>query len=125
MIKVVQPSKIEAELPVLGKWLFEGIKAIGINLDLEGFLISWTAGTTKMVVDVDADNKIVGAALLAIGKKWTDSSDSAMILELRGDRAKLIEYCINLATAFNMSYLAYEALENEPGVLARVHKVDL
>jgi sugar (pentulose or hexulose) kinase len=125
MIKVIQPPQNEADMPVTGKWLFEGVKALGIALDLEGFLLSWTGGGTKMIVEVDAENKIVGAALLTIGKKWTDSRESAMVLAMEGNRAKLIEYCTNLATAFNMGYLAYEAQEHEPGVLSRVHRIDL
>jgi hypothetical protein len=125
MIKIVQPPQAEAELPVVGKWLYEGIKALGISLDLEGFLIAWTGGSTKMVVETDADNKITSAALLTIGKKWTDSRESAMILAMQGNREKLIEYCTNIATAFNMGYLAYEALEHEPGVLSRVHRIDM
>jgi hypothetical protein len=125
MIKIVQPPQAEAEIPVVGKWLYEGIKALGISLDLEGFLIAWTGGSTKMVVETDADNKIISAALLTIGKKWTDSRESAMILAMQGNREKLIEYCTNIATAFNMGYLAYEALEHEPGVLSRVHRIDM
>jgi hypothetical protein len=125
MLKVVQPPQKEEDLPAVGKWLYEGIKALGIELDLEGFLLVWTGGTTKMVVDTDADNKIISAALLALGKKWTDSRQSATILALAGDRAKLIDYCVNLATAFNVEYLAYEALEDEPGVLSRVHRIDI
>lgn len=125
MIKIVQPPQAEAEIPVVGKWLYEGIKDLGIGLDLEGFLIAWTGGSTKMVVETDTENKIIGAALLTIGKKWTDSRESAMILDIKGDRDKLIAYCTNIATAFNMGYLAYEALEHEPGVLSRVHRIDL
>jgi hypothetical protein len=125
MIKIVQPPQAEAEMPIVGKWLYEGIKALGISLDLEGFLIAWTGGSTKMVIETDADNKIVSAALLTIGKKWTDSRESAMILAMQGNREKLIEYCTNIATAFNMGYLAYEALEHEPGVLSRVHRIDM
>lgn len=125
MIKVVQPPQNEAEMPVTGKWLYEGIKALGVTLDLEGFLLAWTSGQTKMIVEVDAENKIIGTALLTIGKKWTDSRESAMILDMRGNREKLIEYCTNIATAFNMGYLAYEAQEHEPGVLSRVHRIDL
>jgi hypothetical protein len=122
-MKIVQPPVDQDKLPEVGKWLYEGMKAVGIDLDLEGFLMAWTSGSTKMVVDTDADNKIVGAALLTIGKKWTDSRESATILDLKGDRAKLVEYCCNIATAFNMAYLVYEAKEDEPGELSRVHKI--
>jgi hypothetical protein len=125
MIKVIQPPVDEAKIPEIGRWLYEGLKALGIELDLEGFVIAWTGGSTKMIVETNAENKIVSAALLTIGKKWIDSRESAMILSLKGDRAKLIEYCTNLATAFNMGYLAYEAEEHEPGVLSRVHRIDL
>jgi hypothetical protein len=125
MLKVVQPPQKEEDLPTVGKWLYEGIRALGIELDIEGFLLVWTGGTTKMIVETDVDNKIVSAALLTIGKKWTDSRQSASILAMQGDRKKLIEYCTNLATAFNVEYLAYEALEDEPGVLSRVHRIDM
>jgi hypothetical protein len=125
MIKVIQPPQDETKIPELGRWLYEGLKALDINLDIEGFVIAWTGGSTKMVVETDAENKIISAALLTIGKKWTDSRESAMILDIRGDRAKMIEYCTNLATAFNMGYMAYEAQEHEPGVLSRVHRIDL
>jgi hypothetical protein len=125
MIKVIQPPQEEAKIPEVGRWLYEGIKALGIELDIEGFVLAWTGGATKMIVEVDADNKIVSAALMTIGKKWIDSRESAMILSLKGNREKLIDYCTNLATAFNMGYLAYEAEEHEPGVLSRVHRIDL
>ena len=125
MIKVVQPPHKEDEIPVVGKWLYEGLRAIGIELDIQGFLVAWTAGSTKMIVETDAGNKIISGALMTVGKKWTDSRESATILVLMGNRAKMLEYCTNLAVAFNMGYLAYEAEEGEPGVLSRVHRIDL
>ena len=125
MIKVVQIPKEEAKQAEVGKWLYEGYRTLGMLLDLEGFLLAWANDSTKMVVDVDADNKITSGALLVIGKKWSDDDPSATILEQRGDRSVIIPYCINIATAFGVRHMYFEALEGEPGVLERVHKVVL
>jgi hypothetical protein len=125
MIKVVQPPQKEDDIPVVGKWLYEGLLALDITLDIQGFLMAWTSGGTKMIVETDTDNKIISAALMTVGRKWTDSRESATVLIIRGDRSKMIDYCTNLATAFNMGYLAYEAEEGEPGELSRVHRIDL
>lgn len=124
-MKVVQPPKEDPALVTTGKWLYEGLNALGMTLDLQGFLIAWTGGNTKMVVETDADNKIISGALVVIGTKWMAEGSSATILDMRGDRAKLLEYITNLSTAFNLSHVDYEALEGEPGELSRVHRITL
>jgi len=124
-MRVIQPPKDEAQLGDTIKWLMDGLKALGMELDPEGLLLSWTSGYCKVIIDaVKVGDPIQSAGLLVIGKKWTTSGTTASLLELRGDRKAVIEYSVNLASAFGAERVLYEAdSADEPGVLHRMHEI--
>ena len=124
-MRVVQPPKDDTQLGETSKWLMAGLKALGMEIDPEGFLVSWTSGHCKIIVDAaQVGDDIRSAGLLVIGKKWTQGGTTASLLELRGDRKAVIEYSLNLASAFGAERFHYEAeSKNEPGELRRMHEV--
>lgn len=124
-MRVIQPPKDETQLGETLKWLLGGLKALGMELDPEGTILSWTSGYCKVIIDaVKVGDPIKSAGLLVIGKKWTASGTTASLLELRGDRKAVIEYAVNLASAFGAERVHYEAeSEDEPGVLRRMHEI--
>jgi hypothetical protein len=110
------PKKTDDEIRKEVAWLHEGFEKLGIKVEREGFVQAWVTGDCKMIIEAgEVGTPITSAAILAHGKKWTDSTMSATILELAGDRKKIVEYCCNLATAFQCTQLFYEALPDEPG----------
>lgn len=126
-MKVVQPPVSEEALQKTAKWLFEGLNAIGFNLELEGFLLAWTGTSTKFIVDTDSNNVITSAAIIAFGKKWTDSENSATVIGMFGpNRLGLLSYIGEVCNILRVGLLFYVAeSEDEPGELVRMHKLEL
>ena len=125
-MKVVNPPKDETQLAETGKWLYAGLAALGIKMNPEGFVLAWTGGASKVIVETDSDNKITSAALLAVGQKWTNSEQSATLLEMAGDRKRILDYCLDLANAFGATHLYYDSEnDSEPGELTGVRCVTL
>lgn len=124
-MRVIQPPKDEAQLGETIKWLMDGLKALGMELDPEGLLVSWTSGYCKVIIDaVKVGDPITAAGILVIGKKWTAPGTTASLLDLRGDRGAVIEYAVNLASAFGAERVFFEAVSaDEPGILHRMHEI--
>ena len=70
---VVQPPKDETEFAELGKQLVEAGRALGMQLEAEGFLFSWIGGT-RVLVEKTETGEIVSMALVTIGKRWTQTT---------------------------------------------------
>lgn len=111
---VLQPPKDEAAFAALGKEIYEAGKAFGLNLDPEGFLFSWANGT-RVLVERDAEGKIVGLVLMALGKRWIQSDFTATVLYYNGSEG-LLEFTLQIAHA-----LGATSLYRETGMLTRNH----
>jgi hypothetical protein len=101
---VVQPPKDEAAFVPLGKELLEASRAFGLTLDAEQFLYQWASGT-RVLVERNAERRIVSMAIVAMGKRWTHSDTTATVLHLEGNKEELLEFVKQIATGFGATEL--------------------
>lgn len=107
-IKVIAPPSTDEGLHFEGKRIVDAAKNLGVALDPEGFLYSWVGGTRVIVVENEA-KEITSMALMAVGKRWTDTDAVATILRVDGPETEmLINFCATLATGLGANYLVYE-----------------
>lgn len=104
---VVQPPKDEAAFAKVGQELVLAAKNLGLNLDTEGFLFSWTSGT-RVVVQRDSADAIVSFALVTIGKRWVHSDFTASVLEIRGNREPTLNFIKTISNALGATSLFIE-----------------
>lgn len=104
---VIQPPKDEQEYADTGKEIYEASKVLGMDLDPEGFLFSWTAGT-RVAVERDGSGKIISMALVTVGRRWIRQDTTATVLEIRGNREAMFEYVKQIASALGASSLFIE-----------------
>ena len=101
---VVQPPKDETEFAELGKQLVEAGRALGMQLEAEGFLFSWIGGTRVLVEKTEA-GEIVSMALVTIGKRWTHNDTTATVLRMEGNREPMLEFVKQIASALGATEL--------------------
>lgn len=101
---VVQPPKDEAAFAAAGKEIIEASRRLGMRLDTEGFLFSWTAGT-RVVVERDSSGQIVSMALVTMGKRWTHDDTTATVLHLEGNREPMLEFVKQISAALGATEL--------------------
>lgn len=109
-MEVINPPKDENKFAETGKWLVDSAHELGMDIDTEGFLYSWVAGT-RVLVEKDGD-KVVGMALMAVGFRWVDSSYKATLLRIAGNEERLMEFARTIAKATGATGLLYE--EDDP-----------
>lgn len=94
----------------------EVIKAaidLGLDVEPEGFIYSWIAGS-RLVVKRDAERNITGIAMFSMGKRWTHSDMKAHVLILLGEKQELLDYIVNMAKAIGVTGVFYQdSLINE------------
>lgn len=96
-------------LAEIAKPIVSSAEALGIKLDVPGFLYAWINGT-RVLVEKDAEGKIIGMAFVAVGRKWVSHDDSATVLEIKGEnRDGMIEFAKAIAGAVGARYLYMEA----------------
>lgn len=101
---VVQPPKDETEFAELGKQLVEAGRALGMQLEAEGFLFSWIGGT-RVLVEKTETGEIVSMALVTIGKRWTHNDTTATVLLMEGNREPMLEFVKQIASALGATEL--------------------
>lgn len=103
--RVIQPPSDQTQFTAEGKRLYEAAKALGIELDAEGFLYSWVEGVRVVVEEVDGEIK--GFIMLAAGKRWThsDSTATILVMETIGDEEGLLEFVKQIASALGATEL--------------------
>lgn len=107
---VVPPPKDTDKFAEVGKQIVEAALSLGINLDTEGFLYTWLAGT-RVLIQRDGD-KIVSMALMVSGRRWVSSDDKATVLAYAGDKEGILGFSKTIAEAMGASALIYE--ETDP-----------
>lgn len=80
--QVVQPPAADDAFAAVGKELYDASVALGMTMDVEGFLLAWVKGT-RVVVEKDREGQVVGMALVAVGKQWVTGKQTASVLEMR------------------------------------------
>lgn len=107
-ISVIAPPTTDQGLHDVGKRIVESAAAIGITLDITGFLYSWVSGTRVIVME-DDDKQITSLALMTYGKRWTDEDAVATVLRVEGpEKNELLNFCATLATGLGATHLVYE-----------------
>lgn len=101
---VVPPPKDETEFAELGKQLVEAGRALGMQLEAEGFLFSWIGGT-RVLVEKTETGEIVSMALVTIGKRWTHNDTTATVLLMEGNREPMLEFVKQIASALGATEL--------------------
>lgn len=104
---VIQPPKDEEEFAKVGKELYAAATALGLNLDAEGFLFSWTSGT-RVVVERDDSDAIVSFALVTIGQRWIAKDFTASVLALKGNRETTLAFIQTISNALGATSLFIE-----------------
>lgn len=80
---------------------------MGQDVEPEGFIYSWMAGS-RLVVHRDKDRNIDGIAMFTMGKRWTHSDQKAHVLLLLGDKSALLGFVVNMAKALGITGVFYE-----------------
>ena len=109
---VVQPPADESTFNKIGVELFDASMRLGFNLDAQGFLFAWTAGT-RVLVERDAEGIIIGMALVAVGKRWIAQDFTASVMGVIGNREALLDFARNIAAALGATSLYVEEEEAE------------
>ena len=110
---VVAPPGDEKKLAEAGQELLVAGAELGFNLEPEGFLYAWVGDGTRpgirVLVDRNADGKIVGMLLMSCGQRWLHNDFTAHVLAVHGaNRDGLVEYARNIAAALGAVALFVE-----------------
>lgn len=123
---LINPPEDQAGLEILTFELMAAAEALGLTLDQEGFITSWLSGT-KILIERDADDKIVSMAFMVHGQKWFDNQPTATILRAEGNREKIIEYAKSIASVLGVKKIYYELndfKENEDGSIENTVRME-
>lgn len=113
---VMPPRENDLELVEKAKEILFAATDLGMNINVEGFIMAWASGT-KVVVEYDDDEKIVSVGIITIGKRWTNNDVSAHVLTMAGNKDKLIDYFIKMCQISDATSLFYQEdglLEDTP-----------
>lgn len=112
---VVQPPKDEEQFAEVGKELHAAVKKFGMDMEPQGFLLSWVNGT-RAIVERNEAGEIVGIALVTIGQRWVQNDFSATVLFFQGSDA-LHDFVLQIASA-----LGARSLYEQTNMLTRGQK---
>ena len=102
---VLQPPTDGEAFKTLGKEIFDASRELGMTLDAEGFLFAWVNGT-RVIAERDATGKIIGLALLAVGKRWHASDFTASLLEMKSpDMDGMMDFAKQMCAVMGASSL--------------------
>lgn len=118
----VQPPADESKLAEVGKELYDAAHTLGIQLEIQGFLMAWLNGT-RVLIERDADGKIVSMALLACGQRWTHNDFKASLLAIAGNIEPMLEFVKQICSALGATSLFYELEEPEDRGGQLIHTV--
>lgn len=120
-LSVIQPPGDEAKFAEVGKELYAAAKALGMNIDVEGFLHAWVSGL-RVVIERDDDTKeITGMVLLQGGLQWNQNRHTASVMEIRGRNVdNLVEFTKQVASAMGAQSLFIEMEGWIPSLIQRV-----
>jgi hypothetical protein len=129
MLKIspILPSKNEEQLKQQLKTLLEAASALSVSLDPDGFARSWLSDNTRVVL-AHEDDKPVGFAIMAFGRRYYDSAFTASVITAVGPaRPRVLEFMLEMAKVLGAEVLFYEAEEGDTigGTLANMKMVEV
>lgn len=123
MFKVMQPPADEVALAETGKEIIAAAIELGMNPDTQGFLLAWINGT-RVAVEKDSTGKIIGLALIALGKRWVQNDFTATLLDMRGEnRDGMLEFVKQICAVLGVTSLFHQpdgAVEENGQLVHRV-----
>ena len=73
--------------------MLQCFKDIDLEVDLDGFAMTWAAENTRVAVAKDEAGKCLGVAVLCFGRRWYDTETSGSLILIEGAaRRELIRY---------------------------------
>jgi hypothetical protein len=129
MLKIapILPSKNEEQLKAQLKVMLEAAATLGVALDPDGFARSWLSDSTRVVV-AHEDDKPVGFAILAFGRRYYDDAFTASVITAVGSaRPRLLEFLLEMSKVLGAQVLFYEAEDGDTigGTLANMKMVEV
>lgn len=91
----------------IAKDIINAATMMDIDLDVQGFVFSWAAGT-RVVIERDNDGNITSFGLLASGPRWTHNDITAHVLRMAGNTDALIEFFKVMCNAIGAKSLFYQ-----------------
>lgn len=90
------PKTSDQDLADAAKEILMFAREHGVRMEPEGFMTGWATGC-RVLVERDADKKIITLAIAAIGPRWVRGEISASILLLLGENHKpMIDFIITI-----------------------------
>lgn len=128
MFKVIQPPADEKILAETGKRIISAALDLGMTPDTQGFLMAWINGT-RVVIEEDGTGKIVGLALLALGKRWVQNDFTATILGIKGENFDgMLDFIKQICAVMGVTSLFHQpdgAVEENGQLVHRVLELKL
>jgi len=91
--------------------LIEAASAVGVSMDLQGFVTSWLSDSVRVVVAYEED-KVTGFGLMSSGRRYFDDKLTASILVAQGPARKdVLQYLLEMARILGAQLLFYEGTE--------------
>jgi hypothetical protein len=115
MLKIapILPSKNEEQLKAQLKVMLEAAAALSVGLDPDGFARSWLSDSTRVVL-AHEDDKPVGFAILAFGRRYYDDAFTASVITAVGPaRPRLLEFLLEMSKVLGAEVLFYEAEDGD------------
>lgn len=104
-----QEDKVKAALDTL----HAAATALGLTLDLDGFVRSWLSDNTRVVVAYEGETP-VGFAIMAFGRRYYDANMTASVLLAEGPaRPAVLEFLVDMARMLGVQTLFYEAQDGD------------
>lgn len=112
-ITPVLPPKNEDGVKAALEKLLSAAKAVGVPLELDGFVRSWLSDGTRVVVAYEGDTP-TGFGIMAFGRRFFDEAFTASVIVAAGkDRAAMLEFMLDMARVLGATRLFYEAEDGD------------
>jgi hypothetical protein len=131
-IATVMPSQDEKTAQERIRTLLLAANETGVQLDPQGYTLSWMSDNSRSFIGVDEDKKVVAFAHIVFGRPYHDSTFSSTVMMLGakdlGIRTQVLGYLRDVSKMLGASVMLFEGQEgdtfpSEPMPL-RAHKIE-
>ena len=113
-ITPILPSKNKEDIEAAVKKIFAAVKALGIEVDPDGFVRAWLSDSTRVVVAFDGDTP-TGLATMAYGRRYHDHRFTASVIFAHGPaRNEMLLYMKDMAVVLGAEMFIYEVEGEDP-----------
>ena len=112
ILPILPPSSEDQVKTTLDK-LHSAATALGLSLDLDGFVRAWLSDSTRVVVAYEGETA-VGFGIMAFGRRYFDPNMTASVLLAEGPaRQEVLVFLLDMARVLGAQTLFYEAREGD------------